>query len=442
MNPAARDNEGGFRRIEDEPLPIFVRKAEALTLFYAPGYLVAACEAEAEEIRGILSGDLPFGNPAAGFLINSASYALGEWQRRHNLLFYEPVCLTVYSSLACSLNCSYCFAKHERNDQLDLDFGFFTDAAWKVAFNCMQHKEPFTAVFHGGGEPSLDPRLPEMLGELKKICGTTGLTLFTYIATNGVMDAEKARWIAENFDEIGLSVDGPPDIQNKQRPLRGGGGSSGIVGRTAEIFKNLKGKLTVRATVLSENFRRIREIADYCAETLRADEIHIEPVYQRGSGPAAELADAFCENYLAAKEDGHNLTFSGSRIREIHGRYCQVFRQVLHLVPPQGYSPCFVLSSEKEANHLCPEFDPDDVPDLDMLGTEDPDCGGCFNRFHCARGCPDVCPGLPGTLRDSGSFRCRVSRTLAEAELLTIAKRSLFSIAGQYGYAGIKLGGE
>ena len=137
-----------------------------------------------------------------------------------------------------------------------------------------------------------------------------------------------------------------------------------------------------------------------------------------------------------------SLCVSGSRIREIHGRYCQVFRQVLHAVPPGGYSPCFVLSSEKESKQRFPAFDPEDVSDLDVLQREDPACESCFNRFHCARGCPDVCPALPGGLRDAGSFRCRVSRTLAEAELNDIAERCLFGPAEQYGYAGIELGGE
>ncbi len=442
VNPAARNDSGGFTRLDDESLPIFARNVNDLTLFYAPGYLAAAGKKDAEEIRSIISGDLPFGNPTAGYLINAALSAQGEWQRQHNLQFYEPVCLTVYSSLACSLNCSYCFAKRERNDQMHLDREFFTDAAWNVAFNCMQKNEPFTAVFHGGGEPSLDPRLPDLLDEVKKICGIVRIPLFTYIATNGVMDVDKARWIAEHFDEIGLSVDGPPDIQNAQRPLRGGGETSAIVERTAAVFREKKGRLTVRVTVPPENFSRIREIADYCAENLSADEIHIEPVYLSGSGPEPDLADEFCEQFLAAKRDGHNVTFSGSRIREIHGRYCQVFRQVLHAVPPKGYSPCFVLSSENEVKQRFQEFDPEDASDLDLLQSGDPACESCFNRFHCARGCPDVCPALPGAPRDAGTFRCRVNRTLAETELLEIAERCLFGPAEQYGYAGIKLGGE
>ena len=48
-------------------------------------------------------------------------------------------------------------------------------------------------------------------------------------------------------------------------------------------------------------------------------------------------------------------------------------------------------------------------------------CDACFNRYHCARSCPDACPldGLPPV----DGFLCRVRRQLAEAEIDTLADR-------------------
>ena len=60
MSPDALNN-GGFQQIEGISLPVFSRKADELTLFYAPGYLAAARIRTAAEITGILSGELPFG---------------------------------------------------------------------------------------------------------------------------------------------------------------------------------------------------------------------------------------------------------------------------------------------------------------------------------------------------------------------------------------------
>ena len=438
-------NENSFRQIEGESLPIFMRNVEELTLFYAPGYLAAAGKRNAAEIRQILSGEIPFGDPEYSELIRFASSACSEWAEIHDPASYRPVCLTVYSSPVCNLKCTYCFAESARRSLSELGTEFILKSAREVLENCRESEAPFTAVFHGGGEPSLDPRMPELLTKLKAMSELAGVPFFSYIATNGVMDAEKARWIAEHFDTVGLSVDGPPEIQNAQRPLRSGGESAPFVERTASILKEIQGRLNVRVTVPPEKFARIPKIAEYCAGMLHADEIHVEPVYCRGAGPDPDLAEEFCRGYAHAKHtleaDGVRMTFSGSRVGEIHGRYCQIFRRVLHLVPPHGTSPCFVLSSESEVEraHFC--FEQDGITDHSRLIPEDPQCLGCFNRYHCARGCPDVCPALPGDLHDAGSFRCRVSRILAEAELMETARRQLFVPARRYGYAGIKLRG-
>ena len=431
-------SETGFHQLDDISLPIFSRESENLTLFYAPGYLAAARQPEADEIKGILAGELPFGNPTLHHLIRAAVSAREIWWRTHDPEHYQPVCLTIYSSLVCNLNCIYCFAERKRDPVAFLSKDLIMAAAGDVLANCREKKLPFTAVFHGGGEPSLDPRLPEILADLKALCTAEKVRFSSYIATNGVMDPDKARWIAENIEDIGLSTDGPPDIQDSQRPLRNGGISSPVVERTAKIFRQVQGKLTVRVTVLPKNFERIPEIAGYCLNTLEADEIRIEPVYYQGTETTA--ADEFCSGFLRAKQEFQakcRISYSGSRIHEIHGRYCHIFRQVTQLVPPAGCSACFALSSQAEAEDK--KLDPltdDDI--FERLSREDPACEHCFNRFHCSRGCPDVCPGT-GEIQDSGSFRCRVNRKLAESELMDTARRLLFEHARKYGYAGMQI---
>ena len=110
-----------FKVLPGESLPVFSGKLDDLTLFYAPGYLAAARKKEAEEIRQIMSGEIPFGNLLAGNLINAAASAQSAWAMRHDPERYEPVCLTVYTSLACNLKCSYCIAETGRAPDAKLD---------------------------------------------------------------------------------------------------------------------------------------------------------------------------------------------------------------------------------------------------------------------------------------------------------------------------------
>ena len=439
MNPEIPINEAQFQPIPGVIPPVFARKFEELTLFYAPGYLAAARPQEAAEITGILAGELPFGNLVPHYLTRAALNAEDKWRRCHDPRLFKPVCLTLYTSLACNLKCSYCFAESERNDGLQLSGAHIMRAAKKVLANCREKNEPFTVVFHGGGEPTLDPRMPDFLGELRTICSENHIPFRSYLATNGVMEEEKALFFAKIFQKIGLSVDGPPDIQNRQRPGRDGRETSMIVERTAGIIRNVRGKLTVRVTVLPDNFSRIPEITAYCREVLEADEIRMEPAYYQATD--AKAAAVFCDGFLKAKENCPGLSYSGTRIREIHGRYCHPFRQVLHLVPPKSCSACFAVSTQREAEKR--KLDqPWDSGLAEKLSKDDPECDRCFNHFHCSRGCPDVCPARDGGWKDAGSFRCLVNRTLAEAELLAMAKRLLLEPARKYGFAGVKPGGE
>ena len=262
-----------FRIIPETFPPIFSGMFDDLTLFYAPGYLVAAREKEAAEIRNIIIGEFPFGNLPAGELINAAISAQSGWSIQHDPYCYHPTCLTIYSAAACNLNCIYCFAEKVHAQKMQLSGDLIFSAAEKVLRNCKELQVPFTVVFHGGGEPMQDFNLPGLLLNLNRMADGAQVIFHSYIATNGVMDADRANWMAANFDEIGLSVDGPPEIQNLQRPGKTGVETAAAVERTAGILKKIKGSLSVRATVLPDNFKRIPEIVSYLKNNLDADEI-------------------------------------------------------------------------------------------------------------------------------------------------------------------------
>jgi len=88
---------------------------------------------------------------------------------------------------------------------------------------------------------------------------------------------------------------------------------------------------------------------------------------------------------------------------EVHGPYCQVFRDVLNLVPGDVASACFKLGDAQQLLHCTARagsigegvfaIDDDNVQALrKVISAEPARCQGCFNHFHCAGACPMTAP--------------------------------------------------
>ncbi len=430
-----------FELVDDNLHPVFRQDLPKYSLFYTAGYLVLTQPSHADEIAEQLKQ--PVSNSTAVInLLRKAQEAQEQWEKTFLHSQFKPLCLTLYTSQQCNLNCSYCFSQGEQSlPETDLDLSVICQATELVASNCKRAGVPFTLVIHGGGEPTLDRRLPEILSVVEKIAARHVKGIFRYLATNGVMPAEQARWVAEHFDQIGLSCDGPADIQSTQRPLKNRTSSAPYVERTAEIIREAGKPLHIRATVTAETFQRMPEIAAYLCAELHAAEVRIEPVFKGsrstpGIGVQPWQAENFCEAFLAARQVARSYhtrwQASGSRLWEIHGRYCQVFRNVLHLLPGNSASACFKTGGSNEARSsglqiektINPVFALDPVRTgvlQDQLAQDDLFCLACFNRFHCDRACPDRCPVDPssnnGTVSIAGELRCSINRMLSTALL-------------------------
>jgi uncharacterized protein len=317
-------------------------------------------------------------------------------------------------------------------------------AARLVAGCCATKGKPLTLVLHGGGEPTMHW---ELLQRVWTTCSTiaheNGVSLWSYIATHGVLAEDRVRWLAGHFNLIGLSCDGPPAIQNENRPSAANTATSATVERTAQVLKSQAADYVIRSTITPEAVTRQTEILEYLCDRLSARTVRFEPVYdgRRTSGGQFQPkdADAFVSHFLKARtvaeERGCDLQLSGVHVNEIHGPFCNPLRQVLQLTPDGKASACFLSVGN------------DDVADNTMvMGRLDPitgtflidqervalqrqqaaqipaHCEECHNIYHCARDCPDICL-LAGHSAPEASegFRCRVQKLVARHEIFEMA---------------------
>jgi sulfatase maturation enzyme AslB (radical SAM superfamily) len=446
-----------WQPLTSTPLPIFRQNRADDVLFYAPGYLAVVRPDRAAAFEADLSA-APGRESVSAKLRRRAVSAQQQWADALNHPF-APLCLTLYLNNECNLHCTYCFAMPSAGQARRLSPEGVRAAAEQVAIQCSAQGRPFTLVFHGGGEPTLDQAFAgSILDVVEQVAAAHGLPMFRYVATNGVMSAEKAAWLAARFDLIGLSCDGPAAIQAAQRPLRGGASSAPYVERTAQIVRDSGRMLHVRVTVTHASLTRQAEIAEYLCQHIKPQEIHIEPVYRVGRAKDADemsemseideagaFVGAFLEGRAVAMRYGIPWLTSGSRPAEIHGPYCQVYRDVLNLVPGDVATACLKLTeaeSVRQHGLLIGGLDGAGfVLDQARIGTlrqvlrADPlQCATCFNRYHCVRGCPESCPLDQNT--PFAEFRCRVQHRLTDAYVQEAAERLRVSPTDTTGITG------
>lgn len=429
-------------------LPIYYVDGLVVPVLYTPGTLAAVEKDDVDLIRQTwLSGEKQINNPRtqslADWLIGHARQVVATRKKWLNEKF-KPECLSVYLSNSCNLQCSYCFADTGRNRAFQVK-GFrlpvinedaFSAGALLVADNCRQKDLPFQLVLHGGGEPTIHWDLLYNLVNISRICAAEhDIDWQGYIATNGVMSLNKAKWLGQVFQRIGLSCDGPPDIQDRQRPLLGQRGTSQQVKQTARVFTAEGAQLDIRATITPETLTRQKEIVHYLVQEFSAERIRFEPVYSISARKRKQFikedpirwATLFVEARKFAYSLGVDLDFSGIRLDEVHGPFCNVLRQTLHLTPKGKATSCFLcvdsddrLFQEQIIGHFeqssrLYQLDQKKITALrrkasQITGT----CRHCFAAYHCSRSCPEYCVANDNASNTAAtnSFGCQFNKAI------------------------------
>lgn len=445
-------NKSRFQHLAATPLPIYSAHFDDYVLFYAPrvvfvldkpGHAAVLRHIETIGAKRYLN-ELPFqanqpiAQQIAARIVRSSRDALDAAADASREDF-SAECLTLYVNNQCTLRCRYCYSLPDAKANETLGEAGVRSAARLVAEMCSARKRPFTVVFHGGGEPAMHPKQVDRLCRIvTEEADQFKLQPQTYIATNGAVSEKTAHWLATRFDLVGVSCDGPPDIQDRNRPSRDGKALSKRVERTMSILKSHKRPFHVRVTISRDTVERQTEIVSYLADRFAPVEIRMEPVYANPSGELPlELSDSACfvDGLLAAKAvgaaQGVSVTTSITRPDAIYGRYCNVLRHVVNLAPGDVATACFLASRPEEisahglktgslhpANGIF-RLDIERISSLIARCSSKPvGCEECLCSYQCTYGCPDRC-----VLKESGdrsfddtpdAFRCLANRMLLE----------------------------
>lgn len=431
-----------FTKVHDR-LPVFKISHGKQMVLYTPGYSIRTSDIPSGELHSFfLNPSIIPDRELRTFLINFLEKAK-ENKRKWEFLQqapFNPECLTIHVGNECNFNCSYCYAAIYGTGNSDIK-GFpgidaIAGTLEYISDQLNSNPKRLTVAYHGSGEPShFWGRLTSTFRQIEEFAGHKEIQLFNYIATNGCLDEESTDWLATHMDLIGVSCDGPPDIQMAQR--RPGQNKCLSIEKFCDRILDKGGTFDIRVTVTRNTFLRMPEITGYLIEKCRARNIRLEPVYLAGDKAFKEEdADIFFDQYIKsakiAEKHGVGFDYSGVRMGEIHGPYCDVARNTIRLTADGKTRNCFCFMSDTK-DLITGGYDEfrsffslrTDLDELKGYVYQIPeDCSRCINIYHCSRGCPDFCLFDNGyhVQRQLNSFKCRLHQLKAVSQAEAMAK--------------------
>ncbi|WP_202319110.1 radical SAM protein [Archaeoglobus neptunius] len=147
----------------------------------------------------------------------------------------------------CNLRCIYCYAGGgERRDYMD----------FSTAKNVMErYNDRITKVQFTGGEPMLNYRLIKRFAERYDAD-------FSLQTNATLLDCEKIEELAELGVSIAVSIDAPPNINDRLRPYANGEGSTRDVLRSMMLLKSQNVNYGITCVVTPYNQRYLRDLID------------------------------------------------------------------------------------------------------------------------------------------------------------------------------------
>lgn len=319
----------------------------------------------------------------------------------------QPLFLGLIPTRGCNLGCRYCDFPMPKQKEPLMPLSLArqaVDAYLEIQVaNGSRHAE----VHFFGGEPFFAEQVVHFAVNYTGLkAAELGLRTRFEVTTNGVYSRGRAEWIADHFDTVVLSLDGPQDIQELHRPSLNRRSNFKLVEQSAKIFSQGTVELILRACVTGDTVRRLPEIAAWMAENFRPSTVTFERLTESPLSRAAGMQPPdpweFARQFEAAAQVlepyGIQTVLSSANLNTLHCSFCPVGKDALIVSPDGWVDACYLLPEEWSRRGLDLRIGRMDGGRLaiDPLALEavrgltvheKPLCAGCLCRYHCAGGC-------------------------------------------------------
>lgn len=356
---------------------------------------------------------------------------------------YSPNSVTLMPSWDCSLKCVYCYSHGGENPGRLMDLDIAKSAIDLVIENAKEKNlKSIHLGYHGGGEPLMKKNIPwidEVNNYARKKSKDNNLIVGINSATNGFLSLKSLEWVVHNLDSVNVSLDGPEDIQNKQRPNKFGGPSYKPALRTINYLEKNNFKYGIRSTITEESVNRMEEILKHFMEISSLKRFHFESLFECGRCESNNLkapsSGDFIKNFIKTKElaykNGINLYNSGSDLDKIGFKFCGAAGDNFFVTPDGNVTSCLEVSRpDDDMNEIFIIGGFDKVKGKFVFNNEKLNalrkrvvqnvagCEDCFAKYNCSGDCLAKSCASSGNLYNSeNNVRCEVNRALLLHEI-------------------------
>lgn len=342
----------------------------------------------------------------------------------------------------CMLKCLYCYNDaHSEGRMMPLSIAKKTvDTIIENAI--IQNTGEIVLGYHGGGEPTINWKvLTESFYYAQERCKEEKLRLNSSLCTNGIMSEKKALWIIENIQDIAISIDGSPEIQNKQRPFQNGEGSFEKVASTIDLFNKHKKSFAIRLTATEFSEGKLAENIEFLINRFHPSIVCIEPLFVCGrcetSGckpPSDEhFINEMIQVYELGKQQNVSIQYSGNRLSLLLSRFCGAQGSNFFITPGGDVTACLEISDRNDPradffiygryNRAEGRYQFDNEKYIRLAGSQVENldsCRDCFAKWHCGGDCLAKTPDFLHVSNQRNAYRCKVNKTLTRDTLIKI----------------------
>jgi len=270
-----------------------------------------------------------------------------------------PSCVTIACTNQCGQRCVYCYGTPAHRNRAVIDPAFCRAGLELAACAAAERAETLRVIFHGVGEPTFAwRRFAECVEAAREVARRHGVRAHLDLCTGGQVSGARAAWIAARFDSVQVSIDGPADVQARQRPRADGRDPLAGPLRLARTAKAAGARVCVKATVTAATVDRMVELVELVASEIGRVRLDLGMMFAPAWVPPERAApppwQAFVRGFAAALDRGAELgvrvqhptvnweTLAGERSTPVAPHFC--------LAPPNVVTAFFDVPLEGAAS--------------------------------------------------------------------------------------------